>query len=488
MHPKKFPFKTIPIPTSTNKIAPKPFMGHFAFFLMMSLLGHSCAEISSKIGLNYGQLGNNLPSISHSIELIKSMNAGRVKLYDANPEVLRLLSGTKIQVSIMVPNHEISGIASSQTIADEWVIKNVVPYYPQTMIRFLLVGNEVLSYFSDEDRRVWYDLVPAMRRIRISLRTQNMRDIKVGTPLAMDVLESTFPPSSGTFRSEISHSVMVPMLQFLNSTRSSFFIDAYTYFPWSANPMNVSLDFALLKENLHETDPETGLIYTNLLDEMLDSLIFAMTKLGFPNIRILVSETGWPNSGDVEEPGANIFNAATYNRNLIKKMTANPPVGTPFRPGVVIPAFIFALFDENQKTGKGTERHWGLLHANGTPIYEIDLTGKTPASEFKPLPEGKNNAPYRGRVWCVAVNGSGLSELRSAMEYACGAGNGICDEIEPGRECSEPGSVTWHASYAFSSYWAKFRSQGATCYFNGLAQQSTKDPSHGSCKFLSVTL
>lgn len=405
------------------------------------------------------------------------MKAGRVKLYDANPEILRLLSGTKLQVSIMVPNNEISSIASSQTIADQWVRNNVLQYYPQTMIRFILVGNEVLSYFSDDNRRNWYNLVPAMRRIKNSLRAQSIRNIKVGTPLAMDVLQSTFPPSTGIFRSDISQSVMVPMLQFLNRTKSFFFIDAYTYFPWSSNPMNVNLDFALLRGNVRETDPETGLVYTNLLDQMLDALIFAMAKLGYPDVRILISETGWPTAGDVDEPGANVFNAATYNQNLIGKMTATPPVGTPARPRVAIPTFLFALFDENQKTGRGTERHWGLLNADGEPNYEIDLTGKRPTSEYKPLPEGNNDVPYKGSVWCVTARGVALAELRSAMNFACSVGNGTCDELEPGRECYEPVSVTWHASYAFSSYWAKFRSQGATCYFNGLAQQSTTDPS-----------
>jgi hypothetical protein len=158
------------------------------------------AEISSKIGINYGMLGNNLPSPNQTMLYILSMKVGRVKLYDANPEMLKLLSGTKLQVSIMVPNNEISSIASSQTAADEWVRNNVVPYFPDTMIRFLLVGNEVLSCSSDQDRQMWFDLVPAMRKIKISLKAQNISNIKVGTPLAMDVMRSTFPPSTGMFR------------------------------------------------------------------------------------------------------------------------------------------------------------------------------------------------------------------------------------------------------------------------------------------------
>ncbi|RDX80286.1 putative glucan endo-1,3-beta-glucosidase A6, partial [Mucuna pruriens] len=351
-------------------------MSPLAIFLVYLIL-LSRAKASSNIGVNYGQLGNNLPSPHRSIELLTTMKAGHVKLYDANPEILRLLSTTKLKVSIMVPNHEISGIAASQSMADEWVRNNILPYYPKTMIRFLLVGNEVLSYNSEQGHQMWRNLVPAMQSIDRSLKAQNIKDIKIGTPLAMDVLQSTFPPSSGAFRSDLRDSVMVPMLKFLDRTKSFFFIDAYPYFAWSQNPFNISLDFALFRGNSSIRDPN-GLVYTNLLDQMLDSLIFAMSKLGYPDIHLVISETGWPNSGDIEEPGANTFNAATYNRNLIHRMTTKPLIGTPARPGVAIPTFIFSLFDENQKPGPGTERHWGLLHPDGTPIYDIDLTGKQP--------------------------------------------------------------------------------------------------------------
>lgn len=198
-------------------------------------------------------LGNNLPSPARSVALIQSMEFARVKLYDANAQVLQLLSGTKIQVTIMVQNHEISGIAASQTLANEWVEKNVLPYYPDTMIRYILVGNEVLSYTSEELRELWRDVVPAMTRIRASLRAKDVRNIKIGTPLAMDVVESTFPPSSAKFRADVADSVMAPLLRFLNGTRSYFFMDVYPYFPWSADPDNINLDFALLQGDYRST-------------------------------------------------------------------------------------------------------------------------------------------------------------------------------------------------------------------------------------------
>ncbi|KAJ6751371.1 hypothetical protein OIU85_001863 [Salix viminalis] len=210
--------------------------------LFFSLLVLSDAITTRKIGVNYGRLGNNLPSAYQSIEILRSMRAGSVKLYDANPEILRLLARTNIHVSIMVTNDEIISIAANQTTANKWVEDNVLRYYPDTMIRTILVGNEVLSSSSDAAKQIWNHLVPAMRRIKISLRAQDIRNIK--------------------------------------------------------NPINISLNFALLQSNIKYTDPGTGLVYTNLLDQMLDSVVFAMTKLGYPDVRLSIAETGWPNAGD----------------------------------------------------------------------------------------------------------------------------------------------------------------------------------------------
>lgn len=433
-------------------------------------------EIASKIGVCYGQLGNNLLSPAKSVQLIQGLKGKRVKIYDANPKILKALKGTDLQVSVMVPNEIITNISSNQTLADEWVRTNVVPFYPETMIRYLLVGNEILS---NPPNTTWFNLVPAMRKIRYSVKKFGLKKIKVGTPLAMDVLESSFPPSNGTFRSDVADKVIKPMLHFINRTKSFFFIDIYTYFPWSAQPTQINLDYALFaSKNITYTDPKSGLTYTNLFDQMLDALVFAMRRMGYPDIRLFIAETGWPNGGDVDQIGANIYNAATYNRNVVKKLTAKPPVGTPLRPGAVLPAFIFALYNENQKPGPGTERHFGLLYPNGTNVYEIDLSVKTAISEYKkPLPKPTNNVPYKGKVWCVVAEGANTTAVAGALSYACSQGNRTCDPIKPGGKCYNPNTLTEHASYAFSSYWAQFKKVGGSCYFNLLAVKTAKDPS-----------
>lgn len=430
-----------------------------------------------------------MPTPTKSVELIQGLlKAKRVKIYDANPKILKALKGTDLQVSVMVPNEIITNISSNQTLADEWVRINVVPFYPETMIRYLLVGNEILS---SPPNTTWFNLVPAMRKIRYSVTKFGLKKIKVGTPLAMDVLESSFPPSNGTFRSDVAEKVIRPLLKFINHTKSFFFIDVYTYFAWASQYTQINLDYALLaSKNITYTDPNSGLTYTNLLDQMLDSLVFAMKKMGYPDTRLFIAETGWPNGADVDQIGGNIYNAATYNRNVVKKLTSKPPVGTPLRPGVVLPAFLFALFNENQKPGPGTERHFGLLYPNGTNVYEIDLSGKTPESEYKKkaLPKPTNNVPYKGKVWCVVAEGANKTALAGAVSYACGQGNGTCDPIKAGGKCYNPNSLVDHANYAFSAYWAQFKKAGGTCYFDLLAVQTTKDPSKSSQLFLLLLL
>ncbi|XAR51540.1 Glucan endo-1,3-beta-D-glucosidase [Bertholletia excelsa] len=381
----------------------------------------------------------------------------------------------------MVPNQAINDVASNQTLADVWIETNVIPFYPTARIRYIYVGNEILSYYNGN--RSWPYLVPAMNQIDRALKTRNIRSIKVSTTLGMDVLidEDVFPPSKARFRPDISMSVMKPMLRFLSRTKSYYSVNLYPYFVWSRSPNNVSLDYALFtgkKKNPYK-DSISGLVYTNLLDQMLDSLIFAMKKLDFDNVPLYIAETGWPNAGDIDQIGANIFNAATYNRNLVRKVTAIPPAGTPARPGEVIPTDIFALYNENQKGGPGTERHWGLLYPNGSHVYEIDLSGRTRLSEYRmPLPAPENNEKYKGKIWCVVAGGvNNQTALEAAMKSACARGKGTCRAIRPGGRCSEPASLIRRASYAFSSYWARFRKEGEFCFFNGLAVQTTQNPS-----------
>lgn len=436
------------------------------------------------IGVNYGRVADDIPPPARSVELLRAVGAGSVKIYDANSSVLRALAGTRMRVSIMVPNEIIPGLAASAAAADRWVAENLVPYYPETRVKYLLVGNELLSDYSIANS-TWPRIVPAMENLHVSLRRRRISSVKISTTLAMDALTSgSFPrpPSAAAFRPDIAGDVVRPLLRFLNGTNSYYFVDAYPYFVWAGNNDTVPLEYALFQGGGgggRYVDPGTGLTYTNMLDEMLDAVVHAMAKLGYGGVKLGIAETGWPNGGDYEQIGCNAHNAAIYNRNLAARMARSP--GTPARPGAKMPVFVFSLYNEDLKPGPGTERHWGLYYANGTAVYPVDLAGARPLRSYPLLPPPENDAPYKGPVWCVLAGrrGEKLNEtaVGDALAYACGQGNGTCDAIQPGGECFRPNTTAAHASYAFNSYWQQLRKTGATCYFNNLAEETTKDPS-----------
>lgn len=457
------------------------------------------------LGINYGQIANNLPSPATAVQLMKSINVGYVKIYDADPQVLTALANTSLPLVITVANQDIPNIASGSSNADQWVQKNVLPYYPATQIFMIMVGNEVLS--NTQIQSTWSQLVPAMENLQASLAKNNLDgSIKVTTSVAMDALASSYPPSNGSFNSDIAGSVMQPMLSFLNRTDSYFFVDAYPYFAWCSNPVNISLNYALF--GVGTTAIQDGqLQYSNLLDAQLDAVVAAMAELGFPQVKLAVSETGWPTQGAADQPGANVANAVRYNRRLVSKFSASPPVGTPRRPGAFIPVFIFSLFNEDQKPGAVTERNWGVFYPSGTPVYDIDLSGGNQGSTYTPIiRSGTNNNTFSAPVgapasatatptptaaptpstvqqWCVAKTGvNNMTALQEALDYACGAG-ADCSAIQAGNACYQPDTVEAHASYAFNSYWQSTKSNGGTCSFNGVAALTTSDPSSQGCSF-----
>ncbi|CAH1434488.1 unnamed protein product [Lactuca virosa] len=82
--------------------------------------------LMASVGINYGQITNNLPSPEHVVPLVKAIGATRVKLYDADPKC----------------------------------------YLPATKITSIVVGNEVLTC---NDTSLSGCLLPAMQSVHTTL-------------------------------------------------------------------------------------------------------------------------------------------------------------------------------------------------------------------------------------------------------------------------------------------------------------------------------
>lgn len=321
------------------------------------------------MGINYGQLGNNLPPPSQVVSLIQSLNISRVKLYDANPAVLSAFANTDVEFVIAIDNVQLQNM-TDPTLAKMWIQQWVQPYTSQTKIKCITIGNEVLSGNNTQWKSY---LLPAMQTVNGALINLGLsKDIYVTTAHSYQILAISFPPSAGTFRQDLVQYIQ-GILNFHSQTNSPFLINAYPFFAYKDNPDEIPLNYTLFQPSPGMTDPSTNLHYDNMLYAQIDAVYSAIKRLGYTNIQVKVSETGWPSKGGPDEAGATPENARLYNGNLLRRIEQNN--GTPANPMVPVDVYIFALFNENQKPGLVSERNYGLFYPDESPVYNIGLQG-----------------------------------------------------------------------------------------------------------------
>lgn len=422
------------------------------------------------VGVNVGTDVSHLLSPPNLVSFLQVQKITHVRVYDADPDLLKALAKTKIRVIIGVPNNQLLAIGSSNATAASWVGRNVVAYYPETSIIGIAVGDEVLTTVPSSAPL----LVPAIESLYSALVAANLHtQIKVSTPHAASIILDSFPPSQAYFNQSLV-SVMLPLLQFLSRTGSPLMMNLYPYYVFMQNKGVVPLDNALFKPLTpakEMVDPNTLLHYTNVLDAMIDATYVSMKNLNVTDVAVLVSESGWPSKGDSKEPYATVDNADTYNSNLIKHVLDR--TGTPLHPELTSSVYIYELFNEDLRSPPMSEANWGLFYGNSTAVYLLHVSG---SGGF--LANDTTNQTY-----CIAMDNVDSRTLQTALDWACGQGQANCSEIQPGEDCYQPSNVKNHASYAFDSYYQKEGKAAGSCDFKGVAMITTTDPSHGSCIF-----
>ena len=331
------------------------------FLLFLFSLRHSSAAYS--IGVNYGTVANNLPPPSQVANFLKTQTTiDRVKIFDANPDILKAFANTNISLTVTVGNGDIPAL-SKLPAAQSWVANNILPFHPQTKINIIAVGNEILA---TADKSLIAHLLPAMKALKSALDLANVTDIHVSSPHSLGILSSSEPPSSGRFRRGYDKLIFAPILDFHRQTKSPFLVNPYPFFGFTARTLN----YALFKPNGGVFDNVTGLNYTNMFDAQLDAVYSAMKKVGYGDVDIVVAETGWPSVGDPTQPDVNLANALSYNGNLVKHV--NSGKGTPLMPNRTFPTYIFALFNENLKPTT-SEQNYGLFKPDLTSVYDVGI-------------------------------------------------------------------------------------------------------------------
>uniref|UniRef100_A0A0D9YJX7 Uncharacterized protein n=1 Tax=Oryza glumipatula TaxID=40148 RepID=A0A0D9YJX7_9ORYZ len=228
--------------------------------------------------------------------------------------------------------------------------------YPTVLFRFVVVGNEVAG----ADTQL---LVPAMENVHAALAAAGLGHIKVTTSISQATIGVHIPPSAGEFTDE-AKPFMSYVIPFLERTHAPLLANLYPYFIYSYNPGGMDISFALFTASgAVVQDGEYG--YQNQFDATVDALYTAVAKLGGENVRVVVSETGWPTAGGV---GASVENAMTFNQNLVRHVRN----GTPRHPGKKTETYVFAMFNENLKEA-GVEQNWGLFYPSTDRVYPISF-------------------------------------------------------------------------------------------------------------------
>ncbi|KAF8031650.1 hypothetical protein BT93_D0765 [Corymbia citriodora subsp. variegata] len=448
-------------------LQPRTRVAIFSLFLVLS---SSFPVTESAIGVNWGTVSFHRLKPSTVVDLLQQNKIQKVKLFDADPGALRALKGSGIEVMVGIPNEMLAVLGSSSVASDLWVRQNVSSFVGKggAAIRYVAVGNE--PFLSSYAGQFQNNVMPALLNLQQSLARANLAGyVKLVVPCNADAYEADLP-SQGAFRPELTQ-IITQLVSFLNSNGSPFVVNIYPFLSLYGST-DFPQDYAFFEGTTHAVTDGAN-VYTNAFDGNFDTLVAALTKLGYGQMPIVIGEVGWPSDGAVS---ANLSAARAFNQGLINHVLSNR--GTPLRPGVPpMDVYLFSLLDEGAKSVlPGTfERHWGIFSFDGQAKYALNL------GMGNRLLKNARNVQYLPSRWCVADPSKDLSAVTNHMKLACSVAD--CTTLNYGGSCNGIGAKG-NISYAFNSYYQLQMQNSQSCDFDGLGMVTFLDPSIGECRFL----
>lgn len=279
------------------------------------------------------------------------------------------------------------------------------------------------------------------------------------TPHAFTVGYNLNAPSQSRFNDD-QKDFFAKILEFNRQAKSPFMISAYPYFMMDPNNVN----YAIFGPSNAITDTKTGHTYNNMFDSVMDATYSAMNALGYGDVDIAVGETGWPSACDAA--WCTPQNAENYNLNIIKRAQN---IGTPLMPNRHIDIYIFALFNEDGKSGTA-EKNWGLFKPDFSPVYNV---GVLRGGETSPPPSSSEK-------WCVAKQEATDAQLQANIDWVCSQGID-CKNISPGGICFDNNNMKTRSSFIMNVYYQSKGGSEDACNFSGSGVVTTTSPSTSTC-------
>ncbi|CAL1374690.1 unnamed protein product [Linum trigynum] len=260
-----------------------------------------------------------------------------VRLQHPDPNLIGAFDFTNTSVVLAIPNGLIAPMASSRTLAVEWLRVHVLPFYPRSKIAVISVGEDAVAV-----SQISF-LLPAIRNVHVALRDDiGIRSISVSTTFSfINIVTAVRPPSAATFQEPIGGAVIRPLLKFLEDTNSSFLVNLYPHNMYGLS-YQISPGVALFHEGA--SNFSTGVRNGNPFEMMVDAVVTSLEVAGHGNIPLIVfvAETG---------------------------------EGTPLRKEGVAPAYIYELVEavsKQQLQLQQGEHNWGILYPSMSKKHEPD--------------------------------------------------------------------------------------------------------------------
>ncbi|XP_057500002.1 glucan endo-1,3-beta-glucosidase 3-like isoform X1 [Actinidia eriantha] len=365
----------------------------------------------------------------------------QLTLYDPSPVILQALSHTGVSVVIAVGNEHLNEVSNSVDLAENWVRTHVLSHYPATKITTIVVGNNVLC--NRNQNHLMGLVLPCVKNLFHSLTRWGLeREITVSASLSSDCLN----PSSVSYRDDLADKFIKPLLEFLQSTNSTYLV----------NP----------PPNFSKSPEETLSLVSSHTESMKNIGGFDPNKISF-----LI-------------PTQKESKPITRKLSFMESVDPYPPRPTPLAPtqspiGFSVPDFV-AKSPLPPLVGPASPLPFSLSSPPKLPPIGFGWPPCNP-----PSGSASQNPPILG-AWCVAKPSVPAEKLQEVMDYACGEGGADCEAIRPHGNCYSPDTVVAHASYAFNSYWQKNKRVGGTCSFGGTAMLINADPSFQHCQFILI--
>ncbi|MCO5613246.1 hypothetical protein L7F22_067522 [Adiantum nelumboides] len=427
-----------------------------------------CAQACA-LGVNWGiQISHALPPQT-MVSLLKANHVDKVKLFNSDTNVLRALANSDIEVMVGIPNSLLLAMENSAQ-ANLWVQNNVVRFrLSGTKIRYVAVGDEPFKEgYHDTYSASTY---PALKNIQQALDNANIQDqVKATVPMSFDVILNAGLPSQAIFKENLAPEI-TKIAAFLAQNDCPFTININPFLIVHRN-RSYAVDNVFFDRH---TSPVADGAYTyhNVFHVSYDSVVVALSNLGYNNLSIIVGAIGWPTDVDLN---ANLSNAQRFNQGFLNHASS----GTPRLPNTVIDFYMLSLIDEDLKdtTPGGFERHWGLFQYDGEPKYSLSFT-----STEEDNITAAGGVAYLAQQWCIFDPSIvDTSTLPDSVQYACN--NADCTALGYGCSCYSYLNASGNASYAFNAYFQRQNQDVGACSFNGLGRIVSDNPSNGSCQFL----